>query len=431
MPNEFELTAEERQRVLAAHMKVMGDGWWITTTFELRNICAEVGLQPTLEEMEEALQSAEEGKLDFAGLLDFVQSSKTAFYAPEPRDADTVRAFVAVGGMGDRSGGVECDLLRDTCARFSLNVDIDGMFKEADTDGGQSLEFSEFRAMLETRIKTASLSTTEQIPSPGLALGFDYQALLLQDLETIRKQGTKRRESIGKAGGRDRKSFNTKSTREKPTPTTLPKIEEKPTGVGTPRNTRLQKKGINPALWGGDETVQTIGIPISQGADTETSPSGRKRKGKRQKEATEKTSEESSRNTVTVGRGLLVDDPPYLPRHYPQQQQQAQVSSILPHLALASPRVRGRAALRQERAASPTALASIEKRMLDPQRNRRRLGAKYSKVQSRVNTTGNVFNGLMLTQTQPPPISATGRATAPPLPAALPPKKAAGMSSTQ
>eukprot|EP01062_Namystynia_karyoxenos_P038394 TRINITY_DN2785_c0_g1_i1.p1 TRINITY_DN2785_c0_g1~~TRINITY_DN2785_c0_g1_i1.p1 ORF type:complete len:447 (+),score=168.34 TRINITY_DN2785_c0_g1_i1:80-1342(+) len=419
MAHDVQLTTEERQRTLAAHHKVMGDKWFVTTSFELRNICAEMGLQPALEEMEAALDRAC-GELDFAGLLRFVAQRKVDFYAPEPRDADTIRAFVAVGGCGDKSGHVECGRLRDTCERFSLSVDIDGIFREADTDGGNTLEFQEFQLMLDSRQgESRRPSKLRLAPLPAdaaaeqrraLALGFDYQMLVARERrdEPVRVpaapsppsglQGSpqtgplrRRRESMHPAAPKGGDA--------------LPALDPGG-GQDTPRKQRLRQKGINPALWGGDllDSLDIDSGGCSPVADDRRKHRANKRHGRA---AAAHAAADADRNcTRPIGRrGLLLDDPPLLPRHYPQQQQQ-QAALTLPSLTPArdsrSPRRQRLQSPRGDVEPSPV-LAAIDRRVHELGRHR---SAQCCGQRLAAASSGSVFTEL-LARTAPTPVTAT------------------------
>eukprot|EP01062_Namystynia_karyoxenos_P038396 TRINITY_DN2785_c0_g2_i1.p1 TRINITY_DN2785_c0_g2~~TRINITY_DN2785_c0_g2_i1.p1 ORF type:complete len:433 (+),score=157.02 TRINITY_DN2785_c0_g2_i1:66-1301(+) len=397
MAHDVELTADERQRALAAHTKVMGDRWWVMTSLELRNICAEIGLQPSLEEMENAIADAR-GELDFAGVLAFVQRRKADYYAAEPGDADTIRAFVAVGGCGDKSGGVVCERLRQTCARFSLTVDLDGIFRGIEAEG-KAMEFQEFQSMLDDRGRAAETDEAEsfedpaeQSPSRRAHLGLDFQTLLQRERAGREEPQRAARQPPPSPAARSR------SPPQAPRPHgELPPLDE---CADPQRNMRLRQKGIDPVLWGGEAADVAVVEPQSPGNAARQrrlrQPRGHGRAGKGGK---------NSRwvSTHTIGRGLLVDDPAQLPRHYPQQQQQQQALQLPP--LTPSPRG-GRSPQRQAARAATAAgspdrpaLAAIERRMHEI--GRRRLGAKYLKVAPRVNTTGSPFTELV--QSPPPP----------------------------
>lgn len=47
-------------------------------------------------------------------------------------EADTIEAFIALGGNRDKSGKISTERLAATIKEFELNVDIDRLVKEVD-----------------------------------------------------------------------------------------------------------------------------------------------------------------------------------------------------------------------------------------------------------------------------------------------------------
>lgn len=65
-----------------------------------------------------------------------------------PEEADTLDAFVAMGGQPDKSGEVSADKLRATIRAFELTLDIEKLIDEVDKDGSGFLDYQEFRAIM-------------------------------------------------------------------------------------------------------------------------------------------------------------------------------------------------------------------------------------------------------------------------------------------
>ena len=78
------------------------------------------------------------------------------------KDADTIDAFVALGGHPNTSGEVESDLLRKNVKEFGLTIDIDKLISEADTDNSGLIDFSEFKEMFEA--DASETTATLQLP---------------------------------------------------------------------------------------------------------------------------------------------------------------------------------------------------------------------------------------------------------------------------
>jgi len=221
-----QLTTDERQRALVAHAKVMRDKLWVTSSFELQSICAEIALQPTLEEIDEAL-SANGGKVDFAGLLNFVRDMKDTYLRPEPRDADTVGAFVAVGGAHDKTGTVDADVLRQACRRFSLTVDGmldspgDAVLPAPDSPAPppmpseqgdmQALHFQDFRSLLSPSGNERAVAQPDEDRNAyrPLELGIDFKQLVdrEQQSDIANQAAPARRKSTTRAERGHRRSI--------------------------------------------------------------------------------------------------------------------------------------------------------------------------------------------------------------------------------
>jgi Ca2+-binding EF-hand superfamily protein len=118
----------------------------VRTSHQLRGILSDLGQYPTQAELDVVLDTFNQ-KIAFEDVCRYLVFLKRKFMKPEPKDADTIRAFVALGGHHDRGGDINADDLRNACRRFHLTIDIDAMLKEVDEDGSGSIEYNEFKSM--------------------------------------------------------------------------------------------------------------------------------------------------------------------------------------------------------------------------------------------------------------------------------------------
>eukprot|EP01064_Diplonema_japonicum_P006560 TRINITY_DN14402_c0_g3_i1.p1 TRINITY_DN14402_c0_g3~~TRINITY_DN14402_c0_g3_i1.p1 ORF type:complete len:338 (+),score=62.88 TRINITY_DN14402_c0_g3_i1:50-1015(+) len=158
------LTPEEWQRVRGTYSNVMGDKHNITSVFELQSVCAQLGLNEGLEELEKFLEENQH-EVNFLLLLEYVSDVKRAFFKPEPRDIETVRAFMAVGGDSGGSGTIDSGTLKDMCYGFDVMLDHRSM-------DGDTISFNDFKTMF---------SEDGSREPERLKLGYDYALLLEQE----------------------------------------------------------------------------------------------------------------------------------------------------------------------------------------------------------------------------------------------------------
>ncbi|KAJ9461379.1 hypothetical protein DIPPA_06473 [Diplonema papillatum] len=201
-----DLTPHEWQKTRTAYGEVMGDKPWITSVFELQSVCAQLGLNPCLEEMEEFVQ-AHGSKFDFMALLGYVELLKREFFAPEPLDVDTVRAFAAVGGSSAEGSTISCKDLLGMCNDFNLILQDDNRFT-----GDDCISYPQFRALL---APTGEPKTERK----QLNLGHDFGKLMEeQRLRDVASQGQRRRTKRASALQIGRRRSNNNPL----TPTTAP-----------------------------------------------------------------------------------------------------------------------------------------------------------------------------------------------------------------
>ena len=64
-------------------------------------------------------------------------------------ESDMIDAFVACGGLQDKTGNVKRDTLVKIIKHdFGLTIDIEELINKIDTDGSGEIEFEEFKTLL-------------------------------------------------------------------------------------------------------------------------------------------------------------------------------------------------------------------------------------------------------------------------------------------
>jgi calmodulin len=155
----------------------------IKSVHQLRSILSDLGQYPSQAELDTVLDSFGH-KLRFEDFARYLEFLKRSFLKPEAKDADTVRAFVALGGSHDRHGNIIADDLRSACRKFNLTIDIDKMLQEVDEDGSGAIDYGEFRAMWDSAQDAANVSfTVEEEPQSES----EYLTLLRAFLTAERK----------------------------------------------------------------------------------------------------------------------------------------------------------------------------------------------------------------------------------------------------
>lgn len=112
---------------------------------ELRQALGQLGQFPEGEELQHVLEHFGASGVTFEGFCNYLRYLKAKFFRPEPKDVDTLRAFVAMGGDPDKGGYVNADMIREMCKLFQLTIDIEAMLKEVDEDASGCIEFEEFK----------------------------------------------------------------------------------------------------------------------------------------------------------------------------------------------------------------------------------------------------------------------------------------------
>jgi Ca2+-binding EF-hand superfamily protein len=89
--------------------------------------------------------------MDFLSVLEQSKSIHLRWVAKlkgKHLDDDLLEAFVAVGGKEDSGGEVDLQQMRTVVQEFQLQVDLDRILKELDSDGNANIDFGEFADLL-------------------------------------------------------------------------------------------------------------------------------------------------------------------------------------------------------------------------------------------------------------------------------------------
>ena len=119
--------------------------------WELRQVLEAMGQKPTEEELFQMISEVDEnmsGSIDFAEFLKVIENQKERAENFDD-ESDMIDAFVACGGVQDKSGCVRRDtLVRIIKYDFGLTIDIEELINKIDSDGSGEIEFEEFKSLL-------------------------------------------------------------------------------------------------------------------------------------------------------------------------------------------------------------------------------------------------------------------------------------------
>ena len=132
-----------------------------------------MGQKPTEEELFQMISEVDEnmsGSIDFAEFLKVIENQKERAENFDGKmiwctskeffdnyvlrlikidESDMIDAFVACGGLQDKSGNVKRDTLVKIIKHdFGLTIDIEELINKIDTDGSGEIEFEEFKTLL-------------------------------------------------------------------------------------------------------------------------------------------------------------------------------------------------------------------------------------------------------------------------------------------
>jgi len=109
-----------------------------------------MGQNPTEEEIFQMISQVDDdnsGEIEFAEFLKVIENQKDSA-AKANDETDTIEAFVALGGNGDKTGEISTDKLRAVTKDFGLTIDIEKLIRETDTDGSGKVDYAEFKEMM-------------------------------------------------------------------------------------------------------------------------------------------------------------------------------------------------------------------------------------------------------------------------------------------
>jgi Ca2+-binding EF-hand superfamily protein len=139
-----DLAPEELLLARATFDTVSGD--YLRAEHQLRQVLSKMGLFAPDDQVQVFMDHFE-NKVSFSDFCRLLCFMKGVHRQPEPRDADTLRAFVALGGSQDRTGTVNAEYLRFACKRFDLTIDIDKLIREVDTSRNGTIDYDEFQQL--------------------------------------------------------------------------------------------------------------------------------------------------------------------------------------------------------------------------------------------------------------------------------------------
>lgn len=119
--------------------------------WELRQVLEAMGQKPTEEELFQMISEVDEnmsGCIDFAEFLKVIENQKDRAENYDD-ESDMIDAFVACGGLPDKSGHVKREtLIRIIKVDFGLTINIEDLINKVDQDGSGEIEFEEFKTLL-------------------------------------------------------------------------------------------------------------------------------------------------------------------------------------------------------------------------------------------------------------------------------------------
>ena len=141
------LSETEIASCLDAFLKFDQDGSGTIDKWELERVLNAMGQTPTQGEIHDMIAMVDEdnsGEIDFSEFLSVFESQKRGSADDDDAKAETLEAFVALGGNSDETGYVTRDRLSFVVSKFGLTIDLEKFFNEVDTDGSGTIEYEEF-----------------------------------------------------------------------------------------------------------------------------------------------------------------------------------------------------------------------------------------------------------------------------------------------
>jgi calmodulin len=148
---EMVLSQEEIDGCREAFLAFDKDRSGTIDVWELRQVLEAMGQHPTEEELFQMISEVDEnmsGSIDFAEFLKVIENQKERAENFDD-ESDMIDAFVACGGLQDKSGNVKRETLVKIIKHdFGLTIDIEELINKIDTDGSGEIEFEEFKTLL-------------------------------------------------------------------------------------------------------------------------------------------------------------------------------------------------------------------------------------------------------------------------------------------
>eukprot|EP00878_Enallax_costatus_P021168 GHUV01022401.1.p1 GENE.GHUV01022401.1~~GHUV01022401.1.p1 ORF type:complete len:153 (+),score=61.32 GHUV01022401.1:679-1137(+) len=144
------LSAEELDLCRKAFNSFDKDGSGTIHVKELKAALSAMNQHPSDEELFVMIHDVDEDnsrEIDFQEFCKVILKHKAAT-AKDADEADTIDAFVALGGKPDKTGQISTEKLRATIKEFELTLDIDRLVREVDSNYSGFLDYQEFKKIM-------------------------------------------------------------------------------------------------------------------------------------------------------------------------------------------------------------------------------------------------------------------------------------------
>lgn len=151
---------EEIEECRVAFNRFDRDGSGAIDVSELKATLSIMGQAPSDEDLFLMMSSIDDdgsGEIEFPEFLKIVENqkwlsgSKVASAGIPEDETDTIEAFVALGGNADKTGTISSQKLSTIIKTdFELEIDIDKLIAETDTDNSGEIDYEELKVMLKS-----------------------------------------------------------------------------------------------------------------------------------------------------------------------------------------------------------------------------------------------------------------------------------------
>lgn len=117
---------------------------------ELKHALSLMGQHPSDEELFVMMNHVDKDgskEIEFAEFVQAIQINKSMSKRSDD-EADTLDAFVALGGNHDKTGKVLVDRLRSILEEFEMKIDIDRIIHEVDKEGTGAIDYLAFKQIM-------------------------------------------------------------------------------------------------------------------------------------------------------------------------------------------------------------------------------------------------------------------------------------------